>query len=56
MASVRIIKDDSKFYRQIFLEKALFVKYVRGPTRWWDWCMSKDEKRVIKPMFTDKYL
>lgn len=26
MASVRIIKDDSKFYRQIFLEKALFVK------------------------------
>ena len=22
--------------------------------RWWDWCMSGDEKKEIDPLFTDK--
>ena len=22
--------------------------------RWWDWCMSEDEKKEIDPLFTDK--
>ena len=21
--------------------------------RWWDWCMSKDEKKEIDPMFNE---
>ena len=25
-----------------------------NPTRWWDWCMSEDEKKGIEPIFTDK--
>ena len=24
------------------------------PIRWWDSCMSKDQKREIEPVFTDK--
>ena len=24
------------------------------PDRWWDWCMSEDEKRVINPMFIEE--
>ena len=24
------------------------------PTRWWDWCMPKDEKKGIKAAFNDK--
>ena len=24
------------------------------PTRWWDWCMSEDQKKGIEPLFTDK--
>ena len=24
------------------------------PTRWWDWCLPKDEKKGIEPTFTDK--
>ena len=24
------------------------------PTRWWDWCMSEDQKKGIEPIFTDK--
>ena len=24
------------------------------PNRWWDWCMSEDEKKEIDPMFIEK--
>ena len=24
------------------------------PTRWWDYCLSKDEKKAMENMFTDK--
>ena len=24
------------------------------PNRWWDWCMSKDEKKEIDPMFIEE--
>ena len=24
------------------------------PIRWWDWCMSEDEKKEIEPIYTDK--
>ena len=24
------------------------------PTRWWDWCMSENEKKEIDQIFTDK--
>ena len=24
------------------------------PTRWWDWCIPEDEKKVIESMYTDK--
>ena len=26
------------------------------PTRLWDWCMSEDEKKDTKPIFTDEKL
>ena len=25
-----------------------------NPTRWWDWCLSEDEKKGIEPFFADK--
>ena len=25
------------------------------PTGWWDWCMPRDEKKEIEPIFTDKF-
>ena len=24
------------------------------PDRWWDWCMSEDEKKEIDPMFIEE--
>ena len=24
------------------------------PNRWWDWCVSEDEKKEIDPMFVDE--
>ena len=24
------------------------------PSRWWDWCMSEDEKKKIDPMFIEE--
>ena len=24
------------------------------PARWWDWCLSEDEKKGVEPIFTDK--
>ena len=24
------------------------------PNRWWDWCLSEDEKREIGPMFIEE--
>ena len=27
---------------------------VRHPTRWWDWCMSEDEKKETEPFFIDE--
>ena len=24
------------------------------PTRWWDWCIPEDEKKVIESIHTDK--
>ena len=49
-----VIKDDNKFYPQLFLEKTLFVKQVWHPTRLWDWYMSGDEKKRIEPIFIVK--
>ena len=25
----------------------------RHPDKWWDWCMSEDEKKEIDPMFIE---
>ena len=25
------------------------------PARWWDWCISEDEKKQADPIFTDKF-
>ena len=49
-----VMKDDGKFKPQIFSEKTLFAKLVRSPTRWWDWCMSENEKKGIELIFIDK--
>ena len=24
------------------------------PSRWWDWCVSEDEKKEIDPMFIEE--
>ena len=41
-----VIKDDGKFYPQIFLEEISYVKnYVKRG--WWDWCVTEDEKNKI---------
>ena len=27
---------------------------VWHPNRWWDWCVSEDEKKEIDPMFIEE--
>ena len=27
---------------------------VWHPLKWWDWCLSEDDKKEIQPTFTDK--
>ena len=41
-----VIKDKAKFYPQ---ELTLIAWY---PKRWCNFCISEDEKREIKPIFT----
>ena len=67
-----IIKDDGKYYQQIFLEEALpnkqaerkaLKKKIRKELmsvawylkRLWNFCMSEDGKKEIKPILTEQY-
>ena len=31
-----------------------FIPVAYLPKRWWDWCLSEDEKKEIDPIFNDK--
>ena len=30
------------------------MQVVKHPNRWWDWCLSGDEKKEIDPMFIEE--
>ena len=40
-----------------YLEKELneeLISVAWHPNRWWDWCVSEDEKKEIDPMFIEE--
>ena len=49
-----VMKDGGKYYLQIFLEKLLYVWYIRHPTRMWGLCFPEREKEEIRNHFTNK--
>ena len=54
-----VIKDNCKFYPQIFLEEVLFLKYVRKKQAWHltrrtTSFVLEDEKKNIEPIFIDE--
>ena len=53
---VRFLAWHIKFKKLKELKKALSEKLmplVWRPNKWWDWCMSEDEKKEIDPMFIE---
>ena len=30
------------------------MQVVWHPSRWWDWCLSEDEKKEIDPIFIEE--
>ena len=53
---IRLLTWHIKFGKRKELEKELseLMPVVWHPDRWWDWCMSKDEKKEIDPMFIEE--
>ena len=53
---IRILAWHIKFEKRKALEKELnkeLMLIARHPRRWWNFCMSKDEKKEIEPIFTE---
>ena len=55
---IRLLTWQTKFEKRKELEKKKKKKLneelmsaVWHPTRWWDWCVSEDEKMKIDPIF-----
>ena len=55
--------QDSFFVKHIKFEKCKELKkelseelmpVVWNPNRWWDWCMSEDEKKEIDPILIEE--
>ena len=45
------LKQCKAFKKDISKE---LIPLAWNSNRWWDWCMSEDEKKVVEPSFTDK--
>ena len=53
---IRILAWHIKFEKRKALEKELnkeLMLIAWHPRRWWDFCMSKEEKKEIEPIFTE---
>ena len=54
---IRLLTWQTKFEKRKELEKKKkklnqeLMSAVWHPTRWWDWCVSEDEKMKIDPIF-----
>ena len=54
---IRLLTWQTKFEKHKELEKKKkklneeLMSAVWHPTRWWDWCVSEDEKMKIDPIF-----
>ena len=54
---VRFLVWRNKFEKRKALKKDVskeLMSVAWHPTRWWDWCISEDQKKEIEPNFTDK--
>ena len=54
---VRLLALHNKSEKRKTLKKELseeLMLLMRHPLRWWDWCLSEDEKKRMEPIFTDK--
>ena len=54
---VRLLAWHTKFEKHKALKKELNrepMPVAWHPNRWWDWCMSEDEKKEIDPMFIEE--
>ena len=50
----RLLSRHTKFEKLKTLKKELnqeLMQVVCHPSRWWDWCVSEDEKKEIDPIF-----
>ena len=43
------------FLSDIWLGKLNLKNTKRRPKRWWDWCISEDEKKEIHPIFIEEF-
>ena len=53
---IRILARHIKFEKHKALEKELnkeLMLIAWHPRRWWNFCMSKDKKKEIEPVFTE---
>ena len=54
---VRLLAWHIKFEKRKALKKDIreeLMPVAWHPNRWWDWCMSEDEKKEIDPMFIEE--
>ena len=54
---IRILAWHSKFKKHKALKKEVseeLIPIAWHPKRWWNFCMSEDEKKVIEPIFTEQ--
>ena len=54
---IRLLAWHIKFEKRKELKKELnkeLMPVAWHPNRWWDWCMLKDEKKEIDPMFLEE--
>ena len=55
--NVRLLAWLNKFEKPKALKKTIdeeLMLVAWHPTRWWDWCLSEDEKKRIDSIFTEK--
>ena len=53
----RLLACHAKFEKRKALKKEISEELMLRawhPNRWWDWCISEDEKKEIDPMFIEE--
>ena len=53
---VRLLAWHTKFKKNKAIKKELneeLMPVAWHPNRWWDWCVLEDEKKEIKPIFSE---